>query len=183
MWGGQLGMKSWSSGRCRSVLCILIPNFISRGVLRAKKVRGKREKKWGGHGILCLPRLKKWGDKSPVSPTKLRPWMCVVQRYLKSFSLHWAVEGMAQDCYKTIEVKEYPTLTRAVLQTVNILLHWISSALATVQASLVFTRYLIHKKQPEGDLGWIKVRHWPRVIWNMDSGVLFHALYATITNT
>jgi len=30
---------------------------------------------------------------------------------------------MAQDCYKTIEVKEDPSLTRMVLQTVNILLH------------------------------------------------------------
>jgi len=60
---------------------------------------------------------------------------------------------MAQNCYKTVEVKEHPTLTRAVLQTVNILLHWISSALAAVQASLVFTPYLTHKKQPEGDLG------------------------------
>jgi len=28
-------VKPWSSGRCRSVLCTLIPNFISRGVLRA----------------------------------------------------------------------------------------------------------------------------------------------------
>jgi len=27
----------------------------------------------GGHGILCRPRQKKWGDTSPVSPTKLRP--------------------------------------------------------------------------------------------------------------
>jgi len=37
MWGGQLGVKPiWSSGRCRSdVLCIQIPNLISRGVLRA----------------------------------------------------------------------------------------------------------------------------------------------------
>jgi len=30
---------------------------------------------------------------------------------------------MAQDCYKTIEVRENPSLTRAVLQTVNVLLH------------------------------------------------------------
>jgi len=30
---------------------------------------------------------------------------------------------MAQDCYKTIEVKELRSLTRAVLQTVNILLY------------------------------------------------------------
>jgi len=49
---------------------------------------------------------------------------------------------MAQDCYKTIEVKEDPSLTRMVLQTVNILLHWISAALTTVQASLVFPSYL-----------------------------------------
>jgi len=61
--------------------------------------------------------------------------------------MHWAVEGMAQDCDKTIEAKEHPNLTRAVLQTVNILLHWISVALlATVQASLVFSPYLAHKK-------------------------------------
>jgi len=26
------------------------------------------------HGILCSPCLKKWGDTSPVSPTKLRSW-------------------------------------------------------------------------------------------------------------
>jgi len=30
---------------------------------------------------------------------------------------------MAQDCYKTTEGKEYPRLTRAALQTVNILLN------------------------------------------------------------
>jgi len=35
---GQLGVKPWSSDRCRSVLCILIPNFISRGVLRATPI-------------------------------------------------------------------------------------------------------------------------------------------------
>ena len=32
-----------------------------------------KEKKVGGHGILC-PRLKKWGDIFSVPPTKLRPW-------------------------------------------------------------------------------------------------------------
>jgi len=56
---------------------------------------------------------------------------------------------MALDCYKTIEVREHPSLTRALLQTVNVLLHWISAALATVQAGLVFTPYLTHKKQRE----------------------------------
>jgi len=30
---------------------------------------------------------------------------------------------MAQDYYKTIEVKEHPSLTRAVLQTVSIWFH------------------------------------------------------------
>jgi len=46
---------------------------------------------------------------------------------------------MPQDCCKTIEVKEHPSLTRAVLQAVNFLLHWIS----------VFTPHLTHKKQQE----------------------------------
>jgi len=32
------------------------------------------EEKWGGHGILYPPHLKKRGDTSPVSPIKLRPW-------------------------------------------------------------------------------------------------------------
>jgi len=68
--------------------------------------------------------------------------------------MHWAAEGMAQDCYKTTEVIEHPSLTRAVLQTVNILLHWIYAALAAVQASLVFTPYLTNKKQQERDVGW-----------------------------
>ena len=66
---------------------------------------------------------------------------------------------MAQDCYKTTEGKEYPRLTRAALQTVNILLNWIFTALATVQASLVFTPYLTHKKQQERDLEWTNVGH------------------------
>ena len=39
----------------------------------------------GGHGILCPPRLKKWGDTSPVSPTKLRPWL-QLQHKLVHFS-------------------------------------------------------------------------------------------------
>jgi len=59
--------------------------------------------------------------------------------------MHSALEGMAQDCFKTIEVKEKLSLTRAVLQTVNILPHWMSIAMATVQASLVFTPYLTLK--------------------------------------
>jgi len=33
-----------------------------------------KEQKVGGHGILCSPRMKKWGDTSPVSPTILRSW-------------------------------------------------------------------------------------------------------------
>ena len=60
---------------------------------------------------------------------------------------------MAQDNYKTIEVKEHPGLTRAVLHTVNILLNCISAALAKVQASLVFIPYLNHKKHQARDLG------------------------------
>jgi len=85
---------------------------------------------------------------------------------------------MAQDkiATKQLEVKEHPSWTPAVLQTVNILLHWIYAALATVQASLVFTPYLTRKKQQERDLDWMKVPHWPCATWKMDSGVLFHAL-------
>jgi len=64
-----------------------------------------------------------------------------------------------------------------------ILRHWISAAVATVWASLAFTLYLTHKKQQEIDPGWTKVPHWPCVIWKMDSGVLFHTLYVTITNS
>jgi len=44
------------------------------------------DKKVGGHGILCPPRLKKWGDTSPVSPTKLRPWLWL---YSRSNSKRW----------------------------------------------------------------------------------------------
>jgi len=46
---------------------------------------------------------------------------------------------MAQDCCKTIEVKEHPSLTRVVLQAASVLLHWIS----------VFTPHLTDKKQQE----------------------------------
>jgi len=49
---------------------------------------------------------------------------------------------------QTAEVKERPSLTRAVLQTVNILFHWISVALATVQAGLVFAPYRTHNILP-----------------------------------
>jgi len=56
---------------------------------------------------------------------------------------------MAQDYSKTIEVKENTSLTRAVLQTINIFLHLLSAALAIVQASLAFTPYLTHEKQQE----------------------------------
>jgi len=34
-----------------------------------------KEKKVGWHSILYPHRLKKWGDKSPVSPRKLRSWL------------------------------------------------------------------------------------------------------------
>ena len=43
---------------------------------------------WVGHGILCPSRLKKWGDTSPVSPTKLRPWLWVSDIEPKSFNSH-----------------------------------------------------------------------------------------------
>jgi len=59
--------------------------------------------------------------------------------------MHSAVDLMAQDCYETTEVKENLSLTRAVLQTVNILPHWMSVALATVHASHVFAPCLTHK--------------------------------------
>jgi len=59
--------------------------------------------------------------------------------------MHSAVDGMAQDCYETTDVKESLSLTRAVLQTVNILPHWMSAVLATVHASHVFAPYLTHK--------------------------------------
>jgi len=42
--------------------------------LKPRQIQNLKRKKCGGHGILCPPRLKKWGDTSPVSPTKLRPW-------------------------------------------------------------------------------------------------------------
>ena len=100
--------------------------------------------------------------------------MCLFQRELKSFSVHWAAEGMAQGCYKTTEVKEHPGLTRVVLHTVNILLHWISAALAKVQASLVFIPYLNHKKHQERErpgLNESTLFHWPRVIWILKNGI------------
>ena len=66
--------------------------------------------------------------------------------------MDWTVEGMLQDCYKTIEVKEHPSVTCAVLQAVNILLHWLSAALTTVQVNFVFIPYLTNKKQRETEL-------------------------------
>jgi len=51
---------------------------------------------------------------------------------------------MAEDYHKTIEVKEHPILTCAVLETADILLHWISAELPPAQVSLVFTTYLTH---------------------------------------
>jgi len=58
---------------------------------------------------------------------------------------------MAVDCYKTIEVTEHPSLTRAVLQTVNVLLLWGYSAGYNLHwgYSLVFTPYLTQKNQQE----------------------------------
>jgi len=35
-----------------------------------------KENKVGGTWHIMSPRLKKWGDTFPVSPTKLRPWCC-----------------------------------------------------------------------------------------------------------
>jgi len=45
------------------------------------------------------------------------------------------------------------------ITTVNILLNWLSTALATVQANLVFTPYLNHKNQQERNLEWTEVGH------------------------
>jgi len=73
---------------------------------------------------------------------------------------------MGQDCYETTEIKKHPSLARAVLQTVNILLHWISVALATVQASLVFTPILTIKNGKRET--WAKRKYltaWLHVIW------------------
>jgi len=96
---------------------------------------------------------------------------------------------MAQGCYKTIEVKKHLSVTCAVLQTVNILLHWISAALATVQASLVFTPYLTHKKQQERDPSWTKAPHCSclvaRIVWILKNGFrrLLPRIYVTIINS
>jgi len=35
--------------------------------------------------------------------------MCLVQRQLKQFSMHWAVERMAQDSHKTAKSKYIPS--------------------------------------------------------------------------
>jgi len=35
--------------------------------------KNPKRKTCRGHGILCAPRIKKWGDTSPVFSTKLRP--------------------------------------------------------------------------------------------------------------
>jgi len=42
--------------------------------LKPLQIQNLNRKKWEGHRILCSPILKKWGDTSSVSPTKLRPW-------------------------------------------------------------------------------------------------------------
>jgi len=51
--------------------------------------------------------------------------------------------------------RTYLAWTHAVSQTVNILLHWMSVALASVQASLF--PYFTHKNQQEGHPVWTKV--------------------------
>jgi len=51
--------------------------------LKPLQMQNLKRKKWGGHGILCPPRLKKWGDTSPVSPTKLRPCSDLHNYYLQ----------------------------------------------------------------------------------------------------
>jgi len=60
---------------------------------------------------------------------------------------------MAEYYYKTIEIKELPSITLAVLQTVGILLLAISAVLATARASLAFIPYLTIKKQQQRNLG------------------------------
>jgi len=60
--------------RIGSLKRLKIPAFIFETSPNTKP----KDKKVGGHGILCLPRLKKWGDTSPLSPTKLRPWPTVL---------------------------------------------------------------------------------------------------------
>ena len=67
--------------------------------------------------------------------------------------MHRPVQRNGRRLLQTIEIKKHPSLTRAILQTVRILLHGIFAALATVRASLAFIPYLTSKKQEERNLG------------------------------
>jgi len=94
--------------------------------------------------------------------------------------MHRPVERNGRRLLQNNWIKEHPNLTWAVLQTISSLLLGISAALATVRVSLAFIPYLTNKKQQERNLGWTKVPQWPRVIWKIDRGTLFHALYVKI---
>jgi len=67
--------------------------------------------------------------------------------------MHRPVERNCRRLLQKIEIKQHPSLTRAVLQNVSVLLHGISAALATVRASLAFIQHLTSKKQQERKLG------------------------------
>jgi len=53
-------------------------------ICQTSPITKPKEKKRGGHGILYPPRLKKWWNTFPMSPTKLRPWLwsCLSGGYL-----------------------------------------------------------------------------------------------------
>jgi len=159
-------IKFLSEALCRSTVIL---------ITLKKKKKNSRES-----------RFANWANKF-----KLQIGLTNTSRYVSSTTvdlfrcIELYVERMTQDCYKTTEVKQHPSLTlaRCYNQLTFCSTEYISVTLATVQSSLAFTPDLTHRKQEEKDPGWTKAPHWPRVIWKMDSGVLFHEFYATITNS
>jgi len=43
--------------------------------LKPLQIQNLKRKKWGGHGILCPPRLKKWGGHVPRVPHQIAPML------------------------------------------------------------------------------------------------------------
>ena len=74
-------------------------------VLKPLQIETLREKSKGSRHIMS-PRLKKWGDTSPVSPTKLRPWshMCGIN------------EPPVWDLWITSEILSYSSPIQRIIQ-------------------------------------------------------------------
>ena len=119
----------------------------------------------GGHGILCPPVWKSWGDTSAVSPTKLRPWnkwiAFVPVTWPACLSLILSLQSIRRtDCkwinkhfYTTLQVRGFLTRVVNLLWSYKKLSQSVRDAIVKVTV-IVFLEYAYSLYQALSSVGF-----------------------------